>query len=218
LEEYAGRFFQNDSTPPFAIVVPGKISQAQGRTMLDVFEASHSGLANAHRPALLSNGATVETLGVSMRDAQFIEGENLTTQQVAQIWNWPLDLLSGGDTANTQRLSVEQLGLRLLTFSVAPRLRRIEKGLLADPDLFPPGSGLFPRFTTHDLIRLDASTLASVVHSQIQDGMLNPNEGRAEFGRPPRDGGDEYLQTPVGAAPNDAPKPPADPTGTLEKP
>lgn len=217
LEEYAGRFFQNDASVNFAIQVPGKLNREQGRQMLDVWESTHGGLANAHRPGILSNGADIKQLGISMKDAQFIEAEGLTTQQAAQIWNWPMDLIAGGDTAMTQRLSVEQLGLRLVTFSLASRLKRIEKALMADPDLFPKGSGLCPRLSTAGLVHLDAVAQSTVVHQQIQDGTLNRNEARAELGRGPIPGGDEYLATPVGAAPNDTP-PTADPSGTLEKP
>lgn len=217
LEEYAGRFFQNDASVNFAIQVPGKVSKTQAKQILDVWESTHGGLQNAHRPGLLANGADVKQLGISMKDAQFIESEGITTLQAAQIWNWPVDLISGGDTSSTQRLSVEQLGLRVLTFSLAPRLRRIEKALAADHDLFPPGSGLCPRFTTSSLIRLDAVAQADVLHQQIQDGTLSRNEARAELGRGPVPGGDEYLQTPVGAGANDTP-PPVDPSGTLEKP
>lgn len=216
LEEYAGRFFQNDASTSFALKIPGKINRVQGKQILNVWESTHGGLANAHRPGLLSNGADVVKLGISMKDAQFIESEALTTQQAAQIWNWPADLIDGGDSAATQRLSVEQLGLRVMTFSLGWRLRRIEKALIADHDLFPPKSKLCPRFTTTALIRLDATTLATTLHQQIQDGTRTRNEARAELGLGPVPGGDEFLQTPVGAAPNDTPPP--DPSGTLEKP
>lgn len=216
LEEFAGRFFANDASVSFALKVPGKVTRDQAREMLDIWEATHGGLQNAHRPGILSNGADAVRLGLSLRDSQFIEASAYTTTQVAQIWGVPADLIEGGDTATTERLSVEQLGLRLLTFSMAPRLRRIEKAIAADPDLFPPGSGLAPRFTTKELIRLDASTQANVLHQQIQDGTLNRNEARFELGRGPVPGGEVYLDTPVGGAPNDPP--PADPTGTLEQP
>lgn len=216
LEEYAGRFFQNDASVNFAIQVPGKVSKTQAKQILDVWESTHGGLSNAHRPGLLANGADVKQLGISMKDAQFIESEAITTLQAAQIWDWPVDSISGGDTSTTQRLSVEQLGLRRL-MHLAPRLRRIEKALIADHDLFPPSSGLCPRFTTTALIRLDAMAQAQVNHLEIQDGTKSPNEVRADKGLRPRPGGDVYLQTPVGAGAND-PAPPADPSGTLENP
>jgi HK97 family phage portal protein len=207
LEEFQGRYFANNAEPGGAIVMPGSTTKTRALEILDLWSASHGGVSNAGKPGILSGGATWQTIGISLVDAQFVEAQKFTVEQIARIFGVPQDLI-GGALDRGVAATAEQVGLRFLSFFLMPRLKRIEMAFAADLDLFAQ-TDVYPKFVTDDLLRADALTKAQVQHMQIQSGVLLADEARAEMGLPPLpDGvGQIPLVTPVGAGPNPAPLP-----------
>jgi HK97 family phage portal protein len=203
-EQYVARFYGQGVGKRIAIQMPGPANKDQTKLMMDTWKANHTGMANAHLPALLTNGATVADIGMSLEDAQFAESQKLDLVQVAHIFRIPPKFLTGqGDLNEWDFIALHQVG-------VAPRLRRIVAALHTDPDLFPDRA-LYPEFDVRELVRTDAKTKAEVEHMKIQDGSLLPDEVRAEDGRKPlpsipadpaAEPGMVPQLTPVGGAPN----------------
>jgi HK97 family phage portal protein len=208
LQEFGGRFFANNAQPPFAIAVPGSLNQKAAQEMLTIFTDSHSGLQNVNRPALLSNGAKIEKIGISMLDAQYVEMMKFSVEEIARIWRVPADLLAAYVQRGTA-MTVEQESLRLLQFSLFPRIRRIESALHTDPDLFPPDRPEYPKFLIEELLRADTAVQAAADASDVQTGIMLRDEVRARRGLPPLpgDAGKIPQITPVGGAPNPSPLP-----------
>jgi HK97 family phage portal protein len=205
-EQYISRFYGQGVGKRVAIQVPGSPTKDQAKMMVETFAAQKSGLANAHLPALLVNGATISDIGLSMEDAQYVESEKLNLLQAAHIFKIPPKFLTDeGDLTEWDFINLN-------TVSMAPRLARIERALHSDPDLFPERK-MYPKFKASELARTDAKTQAMVEHMQIQDGTLLKDEARALRGLPPlkmpadpeANPGMVPLATPVGGAPNPAP-------------
>lgn len=208
LDEYEGRFFSNDATPPGAIVVPGRVTETQAQEIERAWMSKHAGVENQHRPAILHSGADWKTIGVSHEDAQFVETQRMSVETIARMFGVPPALLGiGGETERSQ----EQEALRFLVFNLQQRLSRIESSLNSDVDLFPERDP-YPEFDTRNLIRTDAATLAEVMHKQLQVGLKLIDEGRAELGLPPLpDGAGKIPQiVPVGGSPAGVPLPSGD--------
>src|SRR5262245_25885641 len=174
VQEVEGRYFANSASPPGAIQAPGNISRDEAKMMQREFEAKHSGLQNAHRPLILYNGATWAPIGLSLRDSQFVEAQGFTIEQVARIFRVPASLLDHTQEQETAQ-TPEAVAMHFLTFSLAPRLRRIEWAFWRDPDMFG-AENPYPLFKTSELVRTDAKTKAEVRHLQIQDGSLLVDE------------------------------------------
>lgn len=202
LQRFQGRFFTNDATPSLYMTVPGDLDETQAERLRARFEARHGGVENAGSIAILGNGAELSSLSMPLRDAQFIEGHQEAAAVAARIFLGPAASLLGAD-ANQK---TEEESLRFVNFCLLPRLRRIERALLTDPDLYPPDSGEYPQFDIDEFLRADAATRAEVNHKYIQSGVLLVDEVRAEMGRQPLpDGAGQVPQiTPVGGAPNSA--------------
>lgn len=205
LQEFQGRYFDNNAEPGGAIIMPGSITKTRAMEILDLWKASHGGVSNAGKPGILSGGATWQTIGISLIDAQFVEAQRFSVEQIANLYRVPPDLI-GASVEKGVAATAEQVGLRFLVFYLLPRLRRIESTLGCDIDLFE-NTGLYPKFMTDDLLRADALTHATVQHMRIQDGTLLPDEARAEMGMPPLpDGVGQIPQiTPVGGGANPVP-------------
>lgn len=208
LVEYLGRFLANDASVPFALGVPGTLTGTQARQILEIWEDTHGGLSNTGKPAILSNGATIEHIGMNMVDAAYIEMAKLTVQEAAMLYRVPASILGVAVERGTA-MTAEQESMRLLRFGLFPRLKRFELALRTDPDLFPPDRPEYPEFDTTELLRADALSQAQAIQFLTQSGVLLKDEARAEIGLGPLPGGVGKipLVTPVGAGANPDPLP-----------
>jgi HK97 family phage portal protein len=191
-------FFQNNTQLGGVISTPEDLTRERAQRILEVWEASHAGPENAGRPAVLGKGATWTPYGMSLQDAQFIDGAKFTVEEVSRGFNLPLSLLNG-----TVGQDTEQESRRFMNFSLGNRLRRIEMALKADRDLFGVDSVKYPEFYVDDFIRPDAATKAEIRHKELQTGVLLVDEARAEKGLPPLPNGQGQIPqiVPVGGSP-----------------
>jgi HK97 family phage portal protein len=205
-QQYSARFYGQGMGKKTAIELPEAPDKEEAKMMLETIKANHTGIQNAWVPMMLTNGATIKDVGMSLEDAQFVEAGKLDLVQVANIYRIPPSLLG----AEAPSANPEHDSIRFLTFGLMPRLRRIELALRSDPDLFPDRN-VYPEFETKALLRPDALTRAQVLHYEIQDGRTLVDEARAEDGKAPLPPmADDWTQepgkvpqiTPVGGAPN----------------
>jgi HK97 family phage portal protein len=199
-DEYQGRFFGQGTLNGVAVTTPNQLNEQQAERLLTQWR-SQMGVTSAHLPLVLQNGTDVKRIGMTLADAQYVEGEKLNLLQAAHIFRIPASFLLPDAAGRAQ--SFEQDNLRFYTTGLSPRLKRIEMAMFADPDLFPQQI-IYPEFDVRGLLRTDAKTQAEVDHMSIQDGSLLVDEKRARDGMPPLpDGAGQVPQiTPVGGAPN----------------
>jgi len=201
VQEYVGRYFQNDAAPGMVIKIPGTLSNQQARQILEVWSANHSGLRNAHKPGVLAGGAELDQVKVNLGDTTAIDAQKFGVFEVARMFNIPPSLL--GAIEGTGR-SPEDEATAFLKFCLGPRLRRIESALRADPDLFG-SSDLYPEFKVDSLLRSNTAERYTAYVAARQAGWLSANEIRELENYPAVADGDNVQQTPVGGAPNPTP-------------
>jgi len=200
LQRFQSAYWLNDAAPGMVLKVPGNVTQQQAQEILRVWNASHGGVMNSHKPAVLAGGADLERVPVNLEDAAFVQQARMSVEDVARIWRLPPHMLGVGDPTGT---TAEQESLRFLTFSLTPRLRRIEMAIAHGlPQLFGGGTPLRPEFDTTDLLRADTPTKTQAVLAGRQAGWLSINDARRVFSLPPIEDGDTVQVTPVGGAPN----------------
>lgn len=200
-DRFEGSHWRNGTGSKLAIVFPHGVTKQQADAWRDDFQQAHGGADNAGKAVVVGSGADLKTItGVSLEDQAWAETKRLSLEEVARIMDVPIDV-SG--------TSVEQTATRFLRFSLAYRLRRIERAFASDPDLFGPGSQRHCMFDTSELIEADAITKAEIQHKQIQSGVLLPDEARADMGLPPLPDGQGQIPqiVPVGGAPNPTSEP-----------
>jgi hypothetical protein len=108
------------------------------------------------KTGVLMGGAKLNTYGLTMRDAQFVESHRFSVEEVARMFNMAASLLGAGDLAE-----VEQDTKRFLSFGLGARLAG-SSPLCGRTGTFSAIHGLYPQFYTRDFIRLDAATEAEV--------------------------------------------------------
>jgi len=200
--DYQSRFYSNGTSLPGFITIPGPANQEDLDRFAAEWQQRHSGLENSHRPGMLGNGAGWIPTGISMRDAQYIESQRFSAEEVCRICRVTPGMLgivpqnSGGQTSANDDFD------RFLQADLGPRIRRIEMALMRDADIFPLRGDLFPEFLTAAVLRPSLTIRMSAYVDAIQAGVYTKNEAREFENMPAKEGGDELQQTPVGGAPN----------------
>jgi HK97 family phage portal protein len=204
--------YERGASIGLAVTYPETMTPEKARAWRDLWRETYEGPQNAGRTAVLGGGASIQRIGLSMTDTQFVEAMQFGVEEVARIFNVQPSLL--GVQRSDRPLSPEHEEDRWLRYGLGPRLARIEQALRADPQLFGPGSRVYPRFLTEDVVRGDLITEDAIAHQQIQDGRLMPDEWRIPRGLPPLPNGLGMIPqiVPVGGAPN-PPQPAQDTSG-----
>jgi HK97 family phage portal protein len=202
LAEFGGRFWQNNAAPGGVVEIEDDYDAEAEQALRRTWDEQHAGLANAHRPALMFNGAKWKPIGISLEDAQFIASRNYSTEEICRIFRISSPTMLGSVGGGLVNQSATEDFERFLKVDLAPRLVRIEQAFRADRDLFGGSDDMFPEFLADAVMRPDVKTRYEAYRLARQGGWLAPNEIRDRENLPPKDGGDDIQITPVGGAPN----------------
>ncbi len=205
-QKFEGRFFGNDARPQTAYIFPQGVSRAQAQEWKADIEADFGG-DNYGRPMVAGGGLQITPLPINLQDAQFIEGKQVSVEEVGRIMDVAPILLGVQGNARGDKKDALQ---HFLHVQLPPRLRRIERSFHADPDFFGSRTDLYPEFEVNELMFADPLTRAQVQHYRVQDGTELVDEARADNGRgalppipenPELEPGKIPQVTPVGGAP-----------------
>lgn len=211
-EEHGGRLFSNGARPGGVLQNPGKMSDAAYERLKDSWAERHEGAGNAHRTAILEEGTTWASVGMSSEDAQFLETRKYQRSEICGIFRVPPHMV--GDLERATFSNIEHQSLDFVVRALIPYLRRIELRIRTQLLTEAERPRFYAKFNQDALLRGDMAARATFYTQLEQAGALSPNEIREREDMNPREGGDVYL-TPMNMAVNGkpieaAPKPPAD--------
>jgi hypothetical protein len=202
--------YENSAAVKLALSFPETMNADRAKAWRELWDDTYAGSKQAGKTAVIGGGAVITPIGLTQVDAQFIESQGFSTEEIARIFNVPQSLMGAGrGTKGDHPLTPEHEQERWLRHGLAPRLHRIEEALRADPNLFAPGTSVYPMFDTSGVVRGDIATAADVSAVKVQTGQWTVDEARALDGLPPLPGGVGAIPqvTPVGGAPNPDPLP-----------
>ncbi len=201
-QSWIGAYYDNNGEPRVMLSFPENMPHDVAEKWVTLWDADHAGEGNWHRTGAIGGGATVTTLPVSLKDAEFVESTRMTAEQCAGLFAIPLPFLSIPREGSDSGLS-EADRMQLVTFALGPIYVAIDEAFNRDEDLFPRDSGLFTEHLADALLRPDTKSRYEAYKAARQAGWLTANEIRALENYPAREEGDELQATPVGGAPND---------------
>lgn len=200
IEEFAANWWRNQGLISTYIAHPEMLSPTQAEEILDIFEETHGGLDNAGRPALLSGGAKLEQVKVTVADMQLEASRNWSVDDICRMMNWPAELVTQA-TGSGLRYEAEQIVLKTQKIYLQPRTRRIRDAFNADPDLFK-GNPLWLDVRFDPIEAITSSDRSQSNLQNRQAGIVTANELRLPMGLPPHPDGDILQVTPVGGEGN----------------
>jgi HK97 family phage portal protein len=179
-EKLSSRFFRNFSVPALAITIPEEVDAKTKTAMRQDWEALQAG-GNAHRVAILDQGAKLEKLSLTPEECQFLETRTFLRQDIAAIYRVPVHMV--GDNQRLSQASAEQLNLSFVVDSLRPYLSRIEGEIVRK--LLKPEPGQTAQFVVEfdvsERLRGDVNASTNYYKTGIQFGWLCPNDVRREL-------------------------------------
>ena len=188
-QDYAARFWRNDSRPGGVLEHPGQLSEEAERAIRDSFVKAQTGV-HRHKPAVLAEGMKFNPIGVTNKDAQFLEIRQFSAVDVARIWRMQPHKIGILDRATFS--NIEQQSIEFVVDTITPWLIRIEQAISRDLILAP--KVFFAEFLVEGLLRGDSAARASFYNTLIQAGVMTRNEARIRENLNPLPGLDAPLQ------------------------
>jgi HK97 family phage portal protein len=209
-EEFAAGFFANGARPPLILKHPGQLSETAHNRLRADFEATHAGLSNAQRVALLEEGMDVASNFVPMDDAQFIENRKFSVEEIARLYRvhpHKIAVMEGTQTF----ASVEQANIDHVVSTIRPWCVRWEQAIRKD---LIPAEERDTYYAEHELtalLRGDNASRADFYTKMFNIGVFSQNMILELENMSPVEGGDEHFiplnMGPVNVVAN--PQPPA---------
>lgn len=199
---FASRFFANAAVPRGVLEIPGELGEEAAKRLSAQWHAAQGG-RNIGKVAVLEGGAKFNPISMPLEDAQFVEQQKLSVQQIARIFGVAPELIGGESGGSLTYSTVEGQAIAFLTYCLRPWLVRLEQALRRDEDLFPriPGRprSRYPEFVQDAMLRADAKTRAetNAIALDPVKGWLNRAEVRAAENRGPEEPEDRPAPRPT---------------------
>jgi HK97 family phage portal protein len=172
------------------IEFPGSFKDSEAKKVFrESYQAAQSG-ENRGKVLVLENGMKFHEVGVTNRDAQFLELRKFQITDIARLFRVPPHMIADLDRATFS--NIEQQSLEFVMHTMTPWAERWEASIEAE--LLFDGDDLEVEFDFANLMRGDAASRSSYYQSGIQNGWLTRNEARIAENLNPLDGLDEPLR------------------------
>ena len=190
-QDYGARFFANDAKPTGGwIEFPGSFKDLEAKKVFrESYQTSQSG-ANRGKVLVLENGMKFHEVGVTNKDAQFLELRKFQITDIARLFRVPPHMIADLDRATFS--NIEQQSLEFVMHTMTPWAERWEASI--ESELLFDGEELEVEFDFANLMRGDAASRSTYYQSGIQNGWLTRNEARIAENLNPLDGLDEPLR------------------------
>jgi HK97 family phage portal protein len=187
IQASSAKFFKNASQPGGVLTAPGAISDATASRLKNSWEQNFTG-ENAGRVAVLGDGLKYERLALTAEESQLIDQLKWTADVVCSVFHVPTYKTGLGPMpthTNIQSLNVEYYSQCLQSLIESAELC-LDEGLEC-----PPGLGT--EFDIENLLRMDSTTMMTVLSEGVKAAVIAPNEARKRIDLSPVKGGDSPL-------------------------
>jgi len=175
-DTFAGSFYQNGT-------VVGRLIKVDARTtpdqidQLERYYNESGGPDKAFGAKVALAGTEVQSMGMPMTDAQFVESRQLTTTMAARWLGVPPHKIA--DLTRSTNNNIEHQGIEFVTDAIVPWAMRLEQE--ADGKLFGMRSQgrVYTKLTVNALMRGDTKSRADFYRAMTQMGAMSINEVRS---------------------------------------
>lgn len=196
-ERFGTDFFTGGGTPNAILYSDTELTQEQAQGIKSAFVGSTAG---NREPAVMGAGLRYERISVAPDEAQFLDQQRFTVEQIARIYGVAPEMIGGATSGSSVTYANrEQRAADFLTFGLMPYLIALEDGLSS---LVPAVDRV--KFNVDGVLRSDLATRYNAHASAIRAGWLSVNEVRQIEDRAPVPNGDDLLWPPYRAFPVEA--------------
>ena len=179
--EFRAGFLGSGATAGTVITRPAdavKLTPVAEQNIVNSFNANHAGSGNAFKTALLSEGMTLGSIGMSMDDAQFVELSRYDRETWCGVYDVPPSMIH--DNTRSTYTNAEQQAIQWVMGSLLPACVLIESSVDAT---FFDGTDLHLKINTDGLRRGDFKTRMHGYYTGRNSGLYCTNDMRRQIGR-----------------------------------
>ncbi len=177
-ERFGTDFFTGGGTPNAILYSDTELTQEQAQGIKSAFVGSTAG---NREPAVMGAGLRYERISVAPDEAQFLDQQRFTVEQIARIYGIAPEMIGGATSGSSVTYANrEQRAADFLTFGLMPYLIALEDGLSS----LVPGPNRV-KFNVDGVLRSDLKTRYEAHAVAITSGFLTVNEVRQIEDRPP---------------------------------
>jgi HK97 family phage portal protein len=189
---YEGSFYKRGATLSAVVEMDGQVkSDVALKRLKDSVTALFAGADKAHGIGVFENGAKLHTVGSPMKDLQFVEAQQISRTDIANMFKLPANYLGGSSGDSLTYATVESNQIQFALHAIAPWTNTIAKALAADPGIFPQ-TVYDAEFDLDVMLRADAGARADFYQKMASVKAMTRNEIRRRENLPPVPGGDEF--------------------------
>jgi HK97 family phage portal protein len=185
-EAYASRFWSQGAGTKGALSTEGKLTKEQREANSEAWKNAQEGWWNAHKVALLEGGLKWLQIGVSPRDAQYLEGRQFSVADVARWFGVPPHMIGDVERTTSWGTGIEQQQLGFLATTMAPWFTLWEQDI--DRQLLDDDDEVFAEFMLDAMVRSDLAARATAQRMYVDGGILSVDEVRIMENRNPLGG------------------------------
>lgn len=194
MEKFGAKLFANDLRSGGWLEHPGELSP---QAMLNLRESiqAQGGLENAHGVKIIEEGMKFSSASIPPEDAQFLGSREFTIAEFARMYRVPLELLQAQGKTSSWGSGIEQLFLAFISFTLRPWVvqwnQEMSAKLLTTEE---QKRGMRVVLSLDDMKKGDSTARAAFYERMHNIQALTVNEIRAEEGRNPLPGGNEFPE------------------------
>ena len=176
--EFASRFYGQGMNMGVVLEHPNKLeNNARTNLKADLMEQG-GGLENSWMPLILEEGMKLNRIPMPLRDAQFLEQQNLNRDEVCGLYRVPPHMIANLERATFA--NIEHLSIEFVMFTMLPWVKRWEQ--VSNWKLFTREEralGYYAKFNLTALLRGDHKSRQEGLAVMRQNGAINADEWRA---------------------------------------
>ncbi|RAP29057.1 hypothetical protein C2W64_04004 [Brevibacillus laterosporus] len=177
-DKFIGAFYANGTTSRGILKVPDILQpEAKDRTRTEWLKVN-SGLSNAHKVAILDGGMDYQSLGMPLKDAEFIETQKFGIGEIAKIYKIPPHKLGQLDRATFS--NIEHQSIEYVKNTLQPIITNWEQEI--DYKLFTnkERKQFYSKFNVESELRGDSQSRAQYYKDMVSISGITFNEVRAK--------------------------------------
>jgi HK97 family phage portal protein len=191
-EKFGAKFFANGAHAGVVITVPGSLSDTAYEHLTESWNEQHRGVENAHKAAILEEGASIEKIGIPLDDAQFLETRKFQVSEIARIFRVPPHMIGDVEKSTSWGTGIDSQEQGYVNHTLRPWATRIEEALRLQILPEEMREAYYYEHLMDAFLRGDIQTRYEAYVKAITNGMMSHNEVRGKENMNPYSGGDGY--------------------------
>lgn len=189
-QEYLNNLYDNGLTNKIAVQLASDIKEEP--KLKKIQEKFNRVFSENGRIFTVPAGYTIQSLNLSLADAQFEQLKRMSISQIASSFGIKMYQLN--DLSNTNNNSLEHQQLSFLVDTLLIIFESIEQE--ADYKLLSEDEckrGYYTRHNTNVVLRTDSKTQSEILKNYVGSSINAPNEARRKLDLKDKDGGDDLI-------------------------